>query len=328
MKLSQAVPQDNQSADADGLAFVPSDRPTAEVRRFDADPAARRPALDRVDIPIEELRLLASRSSTGGHLSAKRTSRLRIGLLITGLVAVAAFLGWQHRGDEVKQTVSSLASVLAAPTTNPSRFSIVERETVSESQLNARRTDASEHNIPAQMAPPARMAETVAELQQQLEAVKHSLSVMTQTLEQLAAKQEQLAAKQEQMSRDIASLRAAKQDDKLNTAPVRPLRSIAAPSRKTTAGLPRRRPCPGPYQPSRHPLSRSRTSLFGRPCLCGRNRLIIPSAPLCADELYIQSHSPGIMLGAQVQLFWTEPIDGGARFTRRHRSKPYRYSIT
>ena len=251
MKLSQAVPQENQSADADGLAFVPSDPPTAEVRRFDArDPAARRPALDtsgyrnrvegadRVDIPIEELRLLASRSSTGGHLSAKRTSRLRIGLLITGLVAVAAFLGWQHRGDEVKQTVSSLASVLSAPATNPSRFSIVERETISESQLNARRTDASEHNIPAQVAPPARVAETVAELQQQLEAVKHGLSVMKQTLEQLAAKQEQLAAKQEQMSRDIASLRAAKQDDKLNTASVRPLRSVAAPSRKTTAAAP------------------------------------------------------------------------------------------
>ena len=229
------------------------------MRRFDTgDPAARRPAFDtgeyrnklegadRVDIPMEELRLLASRSSTGGHLSAKRTSRLRIGLLITGLIAVAAFLGWQHRGDEVKQTVSSLASVLSAPATNPSRFSIVERETISESQLNARRTDASEHNIPAQMAPPARVAETVAELQQQLEAIEHNLSIMKQNLEQLAAKQEQLAAKQEQVSQDIASLRAAKQDDKLNTASARPLRSVAAPSRKTTAGLPPPPPMPRP----------------------------------------------------------------------------------
>ena len=260
MKLSQAVAQENQSADAGGLAFVPSDPSTAEVRRFDAgNPAARRPAFDtgeyrnklegaeRVDIPMEELRLLASRSSTGGHLSARRTSRLRIGLLITGLVAVAAFLGWQHRGDEVKQTVSSLPSALSAPATNPSRFSIVERDTITESQLNARRTDASEHNISAQMAPPARVAETVAELQQQLQAIEHNLSLMKQSLEQLAAKQEQLAAKQEQVSQDIASLRAAKQDAKLNTASTRPLRSVAAPSRKTTAGLP---PSPMPRPPS------------------------------------------------------------------------------
>ena len=257
MKSSQEAPQENQSSS--GLAFVPSDRPTAEVRRSNASDLTIRPAAsntsghqnsaegaDAVDLPIEELRLLASRSSTGGHLPAKRTPRLRIGLLIIGLIAVAALLGWQHRGDEVKQTVSSLASVLSAPTTNPSRFSIVERETISESQLNARRTDASEHNIPAQMALPARVAETVAELQQQLQAIEHNLSLMKQNLEQLAAKQEQLAAKQEQVSQDIASLRAAKQDDKLNTASARPLRSVAAPSRKTTAGLPPPPPMPRP----------------------------------------------------------------------------------
>ena len=254
MNLLQDVLRNNQSAGSSGLAFVPSDR-IADGHRVDAKvPEAKHPSLDtadvrtgvdgasRVEVPIEELRLLASHSGGRGRLSAQHMSRLRVGLLVAGLIAVAALLGWQHRGDEVKQMASSsLATLWPASLVNPSRVAIAESKAVAASQGDAASTGVAER-APAQAAPLDRTA-AAGELQQQLQSIAHELSVMKQNLEQLAAKQEQLAAKQEQMARDIAALGAAKQDDKLNTASTRPQRSVTLPPRKKPPELP---PPPGP----------------------------------------------------------------------------------
>ena len=253
MNLLQDVIRNNRSKDASGLAFIPSDRTVADLHRVDTKvPEARHPSLDtadvrtgtegvgRVEVPVEELRLLASQRGAGGHLSAQHTSRLRVGLLIAGLIAVAALLGWQHRGDEVKQMASSsFASLWPASLVNPSRVAIAESQAISASRLDTASAGVAER-APAS---PDRPAGTAGELQQQLQSIAHELGVMKQNLEQLAAKQEQLAAKQEQMARDIAALGAAKQDDKLNAASARPQRSVTLPPRKKPSDLP---PPPGP----------------------------------------------------------------------------------
>jgi hypothetical protein len=252
MNLSPDVLPRPESVDAPGLAFVPSDRPDADVHRADAEiPEAKDPLLNmaddrkvaersgRVEVPIAELRLLASHSGAGEHGSAQHTSRLRLGLLIAGLVAVAALLGWQRRGDEVKQMASSsLASLWPAALVNPSRVAPDGSQAIVPSQVNA--AGASEQAL-AQAAP----AESAGELQQQLQSITHELAAMKQNLEQLAAQQTQLAAKQEQMARDIAALGAAKQDDKPNTTSARPQRSatLPPPPRKKPPAL---LPPPGP----------------------------------------------------------------------------------
>jgi hypothetical protein len=259
MNFSPAVFQKNQSVDASGVAFVPGDPPRAEAHRSDVrDPGAGRPTLDTTEdrrraerpvvVPIEELRLLASHSGAGGHSSTKRTARVRVALLIAGVVAVAALLGWQHRGDEVKQIASSsLASLVSPSLVNPSGVATVEKETVAASRVDAPSAVGSEQGS-AQTAASDRTAGTVDELQQQLQSIADNLSVMKQNLEQLAAKQQELAAKQQQMSRDIAVLGTVKQDDKVNTA-ARPPRSVAPPPQKRTQALPPPPAAPRPLSP-------------------------------------------------------------------------------
>jgi hypothetical protein len=251
MNLLQDVLRNNQSADAPGSAFVPTNRPVAEVHRTDAGvPETRHPSLDRADyrrgteaagrveVPVEELRLLASHCGAGRRLSSQHTWRLRVGLLVAGLVAVAALLGWQHRGDEVKQMASSsMASLWPASPIDSSRVAIVEGEATSASPVDAAKAVASEQ-APAPTAPPDRATGPAGELQQQMQSIARELGIMKQNLEQLAAKQEQLAAKQEQMARDIAALRTVKQDDKLTTASGHPQRSVALPPRKKPLDLP------------------------------------------------------------------------------------------
>jgi hypothetical protein len=235
---------------------VPSDRPGADVHRVDAEvpevtPRSSNAADNRkgshdaapVEVPVEELRLLASHCGASGHLSAQHTSRLRVGLLVAGLIAVAALLGWQHHGDEVKQMASSsLASVWPASFVNPSRVAVAESDPPGASRVDAASAGLSER-ASAQAAPPDRATGTADELQHQLQSIAHELSVIKQNFEQLAAKQEQLAAKQEQMVRDIAALKSVKQDDKLNTASARPQPSATLPPRKKPSDLP---PPPGP----------------------------------------------------------------------------------
>jgi len=240
----------DQDVETDRLAFPPSDRTTAEAHLADGRvPGVGRPTFDmtdnprraenagRVDIPLEELRLLASHAHAGERGSAQRTSRLRVVLLIIGLVAVAALLGWQHRGDEVKQIASSsMASVWPASLVSLSGVAIAESETVSASRAGAATADASEP-VPGQTASPDRAAGVTVELQQQMQSIAHDLDVMKQSLEQLAAKNEQLASKQEQMAREIASVRAVKPDNKTNAGLARP-RSVESAPRTKPAGLP------------------------------------------------------------------------------------------
>src|SRR5262245_37390058 len=150
-----------------------------------------------VDIPIKELRQLASHSSHGARQSAKRTSRLRLGLLIAGLVAVAALLGWHHRRDDVKQMVGlwsfSWASLWPASNMSPSRVSIVETKAISAPRADAPSADAPSADAPsadvseeraAQTAQADRAAGAAGDLQQQLQSIAHDLSVMQQRLEQ------------------------------------------------------------------------------------------------------------------------------------------------
>lgn len=195
-----------------------------------------------VDIPIEELRRLASQANHGARQSsAKRTSRLRVSLLIVGLVAVAALLGWQHRRDEVTELVgvwtSSLASLWPASLTNRPRLSVVEIPAIAAPQADTPSAEGAEKGA-AQTAPPDRAASAGGDLQQQLQSIARELSVLRQNLEQLAAKQAQLAAKQEQMTQDIASFRTVKSDDKLTTASTPPSSGVPVPPRKKPVLLP------------------------------------------------------------------------------------------
>jgi len=238
------------SAQAGDLAFVPSGRTTADAHRGDGrlsddgrptlnrtDNRKRAENAGRVDVPLEELRLLASHAHAGERWSAQRTSRLRVGLLIAGLVAVAALLGWQHRGDEVKEVASSsMASIWPAAPKSPSRVATAESETVSASRAEAASAGASEP-APAQTTPPDQVAGVAVELQQQIQSIAYDLSVMKQNLEQLATKSEQLASKQEQTAREIASLRAVKPDNKATAGVVRP-RSVESAPRTKPPGLP------------------------------------------------------------------------------------------
>lgn len=192
-----------------------------------------------VDIPIEELRRLASQANHGAlQSSAKRASRLRVGLLIAGLVAVAALLGWQHRRDEVNQLVglwtSSLASLWPASLTNRPRLSVVEIPGIAAPQAGAEGAEKGTE----QTARPERVASAPGDLQQQLQSIAHDLIVLRQNLEQLAAKQAQLTAKQDQIARDVVSLGVVKSDDKLTTASTPPMRSVTVLPRKKPLLLP------------------------------------------------------------------------------------------
>jgi len=194
------------------------------------------------DIPIEELRRLASQANQGARQSsAKRTSRLRVGLLVVGLVAVAAFLGWQQRRDEVSQMAglwwSSLASLWPASLTNPPRGSIIETQIVAAPQADTLSVQGTEKGA-AQTARPDRAASAAGDPQLQLQSIARDLIVLRQNLEQLAAKQAQLTAKQEQMAQDIASLRAVKSDDKLTTSSTSAPHSAPVLPRKKPALLP------------------------------------------------------------------------------------------
>jgi hypothetical protein len=253
MNLSQNERRTDQSTEAEGLAFLPNDRTTAEAHRIDARvPDDRRPAFDsakdrrraenadRVDVPLEELRLLASHSHVGERWSAERTSRLRFGFLIAGLLAVAALLGWQHRGDEVKQMASSsMASLWPASLVSSSGVAAANGEAASASAAVA--TDANASAPAPALTPtaaPDRAPEVAAELQQKLQSIAHDLGVLKENLDQLAAKNEQLVAKQDQMARDIASLRAVKADNKTNAALARPRNVDPAPRAKPPGQLP------------------------------------------------------------------------------------------
>jgi hypothetical protein len=225
-----------------------------------------------VDIPIEELRRLASQANHGAlQSSAKRASRLRVGLLIAGLVAVAALLGWQHRRDEVNQMVglwsSSLVSLWPASLMNPSRVPIVETQTISAPQADAPSADGSEQGA-ARTAGADRAARTAGDLQQQLQSIAHDLSVMKQNLELLAAKQAQLTAKQEQMAQDIASFAAVKSNDTLTTASTPPPRSVTVSPRKKPQLLP-------PPPPDTRPLYPEQAS----PALQRQDVVVSPSTP-------------------------------------------------
>jgi len=269
MNLSQNERRTDQSTEADGLAFLPNDRTTAEAHRIDARvPDDRRPAFDsakdrrraenadRVDVPLEELRLLASHSHVGERWSAERTSRLRFGFLIAGLLAVAALLGWQHRGDEVKQMASSsMASLWPASLVSSSGVAAANGEAASAPAAVATDANASAP-APAPTAAPDRAPEVAAELQQKLQSIAHDLSVMKENFEQLAAKNEQLVAKQDQMARDIASLRAVKADNKTTAA-------LARPRGVDTA--PRAKPPSLPPPPGIRPLPPEQTSAMPPP---------------------------------------------------------------
>jgi len=193
-----------------------------------------------VDIPIEELRRLASQANHGARQSsAKRASRLRVSLLMVGLVAVAALLGWQHRRDEVNQLVggwtSSLVSLWPASLTNRPRLSLVEIPPIAAPQADTPSAESVEKGA-AQTARPERAAS--GDLQQQLQSIAHDLIVLRQNLEQLAAKQAQLAAKQEQITQDITSFRTVKSDDKLTTASTPLPSGVPVPPRKKPVLLP------------------------------------------------------------------------------------------
>ena len=226
-----------------------------------------------VDIPIEELRQLASYSGHGARQSTKRTSRLRLGLLIAGLVAVAALLGWQHRIDEVNQMVglwsSSLVSLWPASLMDPSRVPIVETQTISAPQADAPSPDGSEQGA-GRTAGADRAARTAGDIEHQLQSIAHDLIVLKEDLEQLAAKQAQLAVKQEHMVRDIAALSAIKPDDKLTTASTPPARGVIAAPRKKPSLLP---PPPSearPLYPEQTPSALPRPDVGGRPATPSR----------------------------------------------------------
>ena len=246
MILSQELLDENQTVEPGGLAFVPSDQPKPEPHRFPIESEPKPFPTDsneprresEVHVPIEELQLLAIHS-TLDQLSSKRSSRFRVALFFGSVMAIAGFLGWQQRGDELKQMVRLwtplLASPLFASSGTLSPVSIVEKDDVSASRVVARSADAS-GQVPVQMTASDRTAGKADELQQQLQSIAHNLSLMKQNLEQLATNQEQLAARQDQVSRAIASLKPTKQEDKPSTA--RASRSVAQAPQKNKQDLP------------------------------------------------------------------------------------------
>lgn len=139
----------------------------------------------------------------------KRLSRATFRFFLAILIGVAGTLSWQSYGDEVQDTIRTVA---------PSLDWLIPPPTTKSATPNARS----------------------AELVEQLKPIALDLAVVRKAVEQLAANQEQLAAKDGEIAQSVAALQTNQQElgDKISSLP--------APK---TAHVPARRAPQHPPQP-------------------------------------------------------------------------------
>jgi hypothetical protein len=163
-----------------------------------------------LEIPVTELRKLAKDNSvtTTKPSIGRRVLRTFIGFFIAASIGVGATVAWQHQGDTL---LSSLSSVL---TKLPPHGAVA-----------AQAQPAPSPQVPSLQ----RAAAPSAELVEQLQTVARNLDALQRNIAGLAAKQEQ-------MSLNIAKLQAADKEIRQKIAAPRRTMPIApAPSARTPA---------------------------------------------------------------------------------------------
>jgi hypothetical protein len=148
-----------------------------------------------LDIPLVELRELASRHANASHRAGRGTM---LTLVVSAFLCsgVGGVLGWQYFGEEAM----GLAKALTSPPSLPA-LSQASTEPNSRTSAGAPTTDA-----------PMGAPESTNGLSQQLENITAELTAVRQRLEQIAAKQEELAAQHTRAANDIVTLQTNEQE--------------------------------------------------------------------------------------------------------------------
>lgn len=204
------------------------------------------------EIPITELKRLAVAHGMSDHASVHQpTSHSRVYIFFAALLGIGAFIAWQSYGATEKLNAAP-ASSFSSPVSTEVASATPQLPTSTSGQGAADPTTQE-----AILSPPA--SDVPSSDTQRLDSIASELSVVRQELQQLAAKQEEMA-------RNVATLSAAREKEKLPppkaSRGVSSQRKISSPPPLQVGALP---PSPPPPPPSNRPATPDNGANIPRP---------------------------------------------------------------